>query len=138
MISFLLSSNRLPISSTHTAVGAVFGIGFLREALKTNHAVLLEKLRRYHADRDADFVDDFIARFERSPFSEKGRMLAALENSDRRFELSKKEIKALQKLYRQALVERSTFIRIVLAWSVTLPVTGLLASFIYRFTAWLI
>ncbi|MEJ2590828.1 MAG: inorganic phosphate transporter [Candidatus Thiodiazotropha sp.] len=138
-VTVLLASRLgLPISSTHTAVGAVFGIGFLREALKTNHAVLLEKLRRYHADRDADFIDDFIARFERSPFSEKGRMLAALENSDKRFELSKKEIKALQKLYRQALVERSTFIRIVLAWSVTLPVTGLLASFIYRFTTWLI
>ncbi|MES9849329.1 MAG: inorganic phosphate transporter, partial [Candidatus Thiodiazotropha sp.] len=34
----------LPVSSTHTAVGAVFGIGFLREILKTNYAILLETL----------------------------------------------------------------------------------------------
>jgi len=138
-VTVLLASRLgLPVSSTHIAVGAVFGIGFLREALKTNYAVLLEKLRRYHEDRDPEFIDDFIARFDRSPFSEKGRMLAELDRPDKRIELSKKESKALQKLYRQALVERSTFIRILLAWFVTLPVTGLLASLIYRLTTWLV
>lgn len=137
-VTVLLASRLgLPVSSTHIAVGAVFGIGFLREALKTNYAVLLEKLRRYHEGQDPEVIDSFIERFQRSPFSDKGRMLAELESSAKRIEFSKKELRSLQKLYRQALVERSTFIRILLAWLVTLPVTGLLASLIYRLSAWL-
>ncbi|MCU7915826.1 MAG: inorganic phosphate transporter [Candidatus Thiodiazotropha sp. (ex Gloverina cf. vestifex)] len=128
----------LPISSTHTTVGAIFGIGFLRETLKTNYAILLEKLRRYHKDQEPEVIDAFIHRFDHSPFSEKGRMLDELDRSDRHIELSKKEIKSLKRLYRHALVERSALIRIILAWFITLPFTGLLASMIYLISSWLV
>ncbi|MCU7812353.1 MAG: inorganic phosphate transporter, partial [Candidatus Thiodiazotropha sp. (ex Notomyrtea botanica)] len=128
----------LPISSTHTTVGAIFGIGFLRETLKTNYAILLDKLRRYHKDQEPEVIDAFIHRFDHSPFSEKGHMLDELDRPDRQIELSKKEIKSLKRLYRHALVERSALIRIILAWFITLPFTGLLASMIYLISSWLV
>jgi len=136
-ITVLLASQLgLPVSSTHIAVGAVFGIGFLREALKRNYAVLLERIRRHHVGEEQAVIEAYLERFERAPFSEKGRLLATLEQEDDRPRLSKKEWKSLQRFYRQALVKRSTVLRIVLAWFVTLPVTGLLASLIYLLLSW--
>ncbi|MBW9266967.1 MAG: inorganic phosphate transporter [Candidatus Thiodiazotropha sp. (ex. Lucinisca nassula)] len=120
----------LPVSSTHTAVGAVFGIGFLREILKTNYAILLETLRQQHQSRDKAQIEAFIQRFDRASFSEKGRLLAELD-SDKQLKLSKKKRTSLQKLYRYEIVKRSTFIRIILAWIITLPIAGLFASLIY-------
>ncbi|MCU7845699.1 MAG: inorganic phosphate transporter [Candidatus Thiodiazotropha sp. (ex Monitilora ramsayi)] len=132
----LASQLGMPVSSTHTAVGAIFGIGFLREALKTNYAILLEQLRRYHENQTPEEIDAFIQRFDKASFSEKGQMLDALDSSDMQVAINKKERKSLQKLYRHALVERSTFIRILFAWFITLPITGLLASIIYRLSGW--
>lgn len=131
-ITVLLASQLgLPVSSTHTAVGAVFGIGFLREALKTNYAILLETLRRHQQGQNQDEIEHFISQFDQSTFSEKGRLLTKLDASDSGIKLSKKERKSLQKLYRHEFVKRSTFIRIMLAWFVTVPATGMLTSLIY-------
>ncbi|MEW8028239.1 MAG: inorganic phosphate transporter [Candidatus Thiodiazotropha sp.] len=121
----------LPVSSTHTAVGAVFGIGFLREILKTNYAILLDTLRHHHQSKDEAQVEAFIQQFDRASFNEKGRLLADLDASDNTLKLSKKKRASLQKLYRYEIVKRSTFIRIVLAWVVTLPIAGFFASSIY-------
>jgi inorganic phosphate transporter, PiT family len=138
-ITVLLASQLgLPVSSTHIAVGAVFGIGFLREALKRNYALLLERVRRHHAGEEQAVIEAYLERFERAPFSEKGRLLAALELTLDRPKLSQKEMRSLQRVYRQALVKRSMMLRIVLAWSITLPITGLLASLIYLLLSWFI
>lgn len=131
-ITVLLASKLgLPVSSTHIAVGAVFGIGFLREALKRNYALLLERVRRHHAGEEQAVIAAYLNRFEQASFSEKGEMLAALDLTDNRPQLNKKEWQSLQKFYRQALVKRSMVLRIVMAWFITLPFTGLLASVIY-------
>ncbi|MCU7925486.1 MAG: inorganic phosphate transporter [Candidatus Thiodiazotropha sp. (ex Dulcina madagascariensis)] len=132
-ITVLLASRfGLPVSSTHTAVGAVFGIGFLRESLKTRYAILLEMLRRRQAGQDRQVMEQFIKRFDRSSFHEKGRMLEQLNATDNRLELSNKERKSLNKLYRRELVKRSAFTRILLTWVITLPATGALAALIYH------
>ncbi len=38
----------MPISSTHLAIGAVFGVGFMREAIKTNYHRLVQEIRDHH------------------------------------------------------------------------------------------
>ncbi|HHI81738.1 MAG TPA: inorganic phosphate transporter, partial [Rhizobiales bacterium] len=40
----------LPVSSTHIAVGAVFGVGFLREYLEASHARRINQIRQLHHD----------------------------------------------------------------------------------------
>jgi PiT family inorganic phosphate transporter len=124
------------VSSTHTAVGAIFGIGFLRETLKTNYAILLETLRRQHQSLDKAQVEAFVQQFDSASFNEKGRLLTALGGTDNRLKLSNNERTSLQKLYRHEIVRRSTFVRIILAWIITLPVAGFFASLIYLLLDW--
>ncbi|MEE3118981.1 MAG: inorganic phosphate transporter, partial [Pseudomonadota bacterium] len=59
----LASQLGLPVSSTHIAIGGVFGVGFLREYLKSNYATQLHKIMEHHdAEEQArlkPFLDDF-------------------------------------------------------------------------------
>jgi PiT family inorganic phosphate transporter len=42
----------IPISSTHTAIGAVFGVGILREVIRVNYAKVIGDIRlHHHGDR---------------------------------------------------------------------------------------
>jgi PiT family inorganic phosphate transporter len=136
-ITVLLASQfGLPVSSTHTAVGAIFGIGFLRETLKTNYAILLETLRRQHQSQNKAQIEAFVQQFDSASFNEKGRLLTALGGTDNRLKLSNNERTSLQKLYRHEIVRRSTFVRIILAWIITLPVAGFFASLAYLLLDW--
>lgn len=121
----------IPVSSTHTTVGAIFGIGFLRENLKKNYAIPLEMIRLHKANQNQGDIDTFIQRFDRSTFQEKGELLKNLDSSDIGLSISNKERKSINKLYRKELVKRSTLVRIIMAWIITLPAAGLLASLLY-------
>ncbi|MCG7926955.1 MAG: inorganic phosphate transporter [Candidatus Thiodiazotropha taylori] len=121
----------IPVSSTHTTVGAIFGIGFLRENLKKRYAVSMEILKRQASKKNQQDIDKFIQQFDDSSFYEKGKLLKSLNDRDITSKITEKDRKSLNKLYRKELVKRSTFIRILVAWVITLPVAGLLASLIY-------
>jgi len=122
----------LPVSSTHIAVGAVFGVGFLREYLKTSYAAMIEEIKHHHADQDAATLDSFLTRFEAAEIAEKGRMLKELKRNAALPELlTKKERKGLRKLYRRELVKRSLFMRIVAAWLITVPASALMGALLY-------
>ncbi|MBV2089305.1 MAG: inorganic phosphate transporter [Candidatus Thiodiazotropha sp. (ex Ctena orbiculata)] len=121
----------IPVSSTHTTVGAIFGIGFLRENLKKQYAVSMEILKRQATKQNQQEIDNFIHQFDESSFHEKGKLLKSLNGSDIISKITEKDRKSLNKLHRKELVKRSTFIRILIGWVITLPVAGLLASLIY-------
>jgi PiT family inorganic phosphate transporter len=121
----------LPVSSTHIAVGAVFGVGFLREHLKTNYAAMVEEIRTHHEGEDQATVDTFLRRFELASFEEKGAILRQLKRNRETAELSKRERKNLNRIYKKDLVKRSALLRIVAAWLVTVPISGLLAALLY-------
>jgi PiT family inorganic phosphate transporter len=132
-VTVLLASQfGLPVSSTHIAVGAIFGIGFLRERLEAKFAMLQEVIRRYQQTQAPEAVEAFMQRYEHASFNERGRMLEELERSGQAVGFDQKERKALQKLHHKTLVERSSLMRIFTGWFVTLPVTGLLAAAIYN------
>jgi PiT family inorganic phosphate transporter len=122
----------LPVSSTHIAVGAVFGVGFLREYLKTNYATMIEEIKIHYTGENQRTLDAFLARFEDAVVSEKGRMLKELKKKRRDTKLlTKEERKSLRKLYRRELVKRSLILRIVAAWLVTVPVSATLGALLY-------
>lgn len=122
----------LPVSSTHIAVGGVFGVGFLREYLKTSHAKRLDIIRDHHHGEDEEVVDDFLTRFEAAPVLEKGVMLDELKKKTAaNGGLSKKERKSLKRIYRQELVKRSALLKIAAAWVITVPASGLLAALFF-------
>ncbi|MDQ0454948.1 inorganic phosphate transporter [Rhizobium paknamense] len=105
----------LPVSSTHIAVGAVFGVGFFREYYnrhsRRRKAYLAEKALSLRGaetpDTDTDETDEAPPR----PARKKANRDEAV---------------------RRRLVRRSYLLSILLAWAVTLPVSAGLAAIVYR------
>jgi PiT family inorganic phosphate transporter len=121
----------LPVSSTHIAVGAVFGVGFLREYLKTAHHQRLHEIRSHHHGEHEDVVESFLTDFEQASVSVKGDMLRQLKADKTHGGLSKSERKDLKRVYRTELVKRAALLKIVAAWLITVPVSGFFAAVFY-------
>ena len=118
----------LPVSSTHIAVGGVFGIGFLREYLKSNYAVIIHEIERHHEGRDRAQVEKFLDEFYQASVQQKGQMLQQLKMHTANATLSKEERKMLNKTYRKDLVKRSALIKIAAAWLITVPASAIMAG----------
>ncbi|MFK8029392.1 MAG: inorganic phosphate transporter [Gammaproteobacteria bacterium] len=121
----------LPVSSTHIAVGGVFGVGFLREYKKSIYARVIHEIERHHAGQDQEEVAQFMKDFESAPLEEKRLMLAQLKKNKAVAELSNKERKQLRKVYRQELVKRSALFKIAAAWIITVPMSAFLAAMLF-------
>ncbi len=121
----------LPVSSTHIAVGAVFGVGFLREFLKASYSQMVEEIKAHHHGQDEAEVEAFLIEFRKASVAKKGVMLQQLKEHSAKAELSKKERKGLKRVYKTELVKRSALMKIVAAWLITVPVSGLLAALLY-------
>jgi len=121
----------LPVSSTHIAVGGVFGVGFLREFLKRRHADAIEFIKLQHAGADKEEVERFLDGFAAASLEGKRVLLAQLKLQAAPAVLSKFERKQLRKVYRQQLVKRSEVLKIAAAWVITVPVAAVLGALIY-------
>ncbi|MFP7673940.1 inorganic phosphate transporter [Marivita sp. S0852] len=122
----------LPVSSTHIAVGGVFGVGFLREYIKSNYADMLDQIRDHHADTDPEAVEQLLAEFEAADVATKGDMLRSMKaqsSSDR--VLGKRERRELGRVHRVELVKRNLLLRIAAAWIITVPVAALLSAMFF-------
>ena len=131
----------MPVSTTHISIGAVFGVGFLRELLKVNYAKMEAVVFAGHQGEDRAEVEAYLQRFEAAEVSEKKRMLSEMKKRAKARELAvgavlaKNEQKALKKAYKKEIVKRSAVLRIVAAWIVTVPATAALAAVLYQVVA---
>lgn len=121
----------LPVSSTHIAVGGVFGVGFLREFIKTSYSSMIEEIKHHHADDDPEAIEAFLLEFKKASVDNKYIILQQLKDHSAKAHLTKKERKALGKVYRHELVKRSALLKIAAAWVITVPVSGIMAALIY-------
>lgn len=121
----------LPVSSTHVALGGVFGVGFLREFIKKSYSQMIEEVKQHHAGADKAVVEEFLNRFGKASIEDKRLMLQQLKAHSATAELSKGERKQISKVYRHELVKRSAMLKIAAAWVITVPVSGVLAALIY-------
>lgn len=121
----------LPVSSTHIAVGGIFGVGFLREYIKQSNAKMIGQIIDHHKGSDQAVVQEFLERFEHATLEEKRHMLSQLKTHSTDAELTKKERKKLNKSYHKQLVKRSAFYRIATAWVITVPASALMAALMY-------
>ena len=120
----------LPVSSTHIAVGGVFGVGFLREYLEANHEAMLAEIRQHHHGDDEEVIDAFLHKFEEADIDEKGLLLKVLKEKKGPI-LSKSERKELRKVYHKELVKRSILMKIAAAWVITVPAAAILSAILY-------
>jgi len=125
----------LPISTTHVTIGAVFGVGFLREYLKANYSRIIAEIEAHHqaVAADREVVEAYLAAFEVATVSEKGRMLRELKQRGKAGDsaFSKAERKGLRKVYRSNLVKRSVVMRMIAAWIITVPASALMGAVIF-------
>jgi PiT family inorganic phosphate transporter len=121
----------LPVSSTHIAVGAVFGVGFLREYLKASHNRRLDEIRSHHHGADEEIVERYLTSFDEASVFDKGVMLRELKSQADNAGLSKSERKNLKRIYRTELVKRAALLKIVAAWLITVPVSGMFAALFF-------
>lgn len=125
----------LPVSSTHIAVGGVFGVGFLREYLKSNYARMVDEILSHHPAGDQAAIEAYLLRFDKAPVHEKGSMLETLKQEAKAHAnaelFSSKERKGLRKVYRGELVKRSQLLKIAAAWVITVPASALLGALLY-------
>ncbi len=121
----------LPVSSTHITVGAVFGVGFLREYLKLNFDYLREEITHFHRKKKRMRAEEFLSRFDHASFREQGEMLKELKKKGLKKTFTKKQRKQIKKQYRKKLVKRSAFARIIAAWLITVPFSGVIAALLF-------
>ncbi len=121
----------LPVSSTHVALGAVFGVGFLREYLDNRMHSTVEEIIKAHGDKaHADLVERLHQFYDASP-DHKALVIAELKHMGKSGELTMQESKTLRKLFRRKLVKRQAFLKIIAAWLITVPVSAALAAMFY-------
>ncbi|UUP19270.1 inorganic phosphate transporter [Nitratireductor thuwali] len=106
----------LPISSTHTAVGAIFGVGFFREWYTAR-----SKRRRAYLERKGVRI-----REERAANGDGGLLSTTFfsddETEDEASDVSREEVA------RRKLVRRAHVTTIVAAWVTTVPAAALIAA----------
>jgi PiT family inorganic phosphate transporter len=131
-ITVIIATNfGLPVSSTHVAVGGVFGVGFLREYLKTTYSKMVLDIQDHHQGKEEAEVAAYLEKFKLASIDKKAEMLKQLKVKTASTQLTKKERKRLKGVYRHELVKRSQLMKIVAAWLVTVPVSALLAAILF-------
>jgi len=136
----------LPVSSTHIALGGIFGVGFLREYLirnevkevkveiqKTHLEEQLEQLEEYKNELESlgklKKVDPYLIKNLMSKINEEKKVINKIEAG--KIHMSKIEKKAVKAVKKHELVKRSALKMIVAAWLITVPVAGLLSAMFY-------
>lgn len=128
----------LPVSTTHISVGAVFGVGFLREYLKANYQRIEADIEAHHQPDDHQALKHFMTRFHAATLPERSRMLKQLKqlkkgapNHLANAGMSQRERKQLARTHKKELVKRSWVLRIAAAWVITVPASALLSALVY-------
>jgi len=121
----------LPVSSTHIALGGVFGVGFLREYLKTRYATKLHRILQRHDGEDRSQLREFLKNFQSADVEEMRAMIRRAKHNPEEIPLTKKDRKRLKKIYRQELVKRKHLYRIAAAWVITVPASAALGALMF-------
>jgi len=127
----------LPVSSTHIAIGGVFGVGFLREWLHLNEVgrtieddkqAIIDERKNLHAftaelktleAKDSKTQGDYERIVE---------LYKTIADEEKQIKSAKKSIKKSKKV---EFVKREAIKKIITAWVVTVPAAAILAALLF-------
>ncbi|BDY13798.1 inorganic phosphate transporter [Hydrogenimonas cancrithermarum] len=128
----------LPVSSTHIALGGVFGVGFLREWLdrtqRLEYRIKEEKEKLEELKRRLDAFKTELTTLEAKTVKTQQdyeRIVHLFELIGMHEKEIKKENKALKTVYKTKYVQRNALKKIVAAWVVTVPAAAVLSAIIF-------
>lgn len=127
----------LPVSSTHIAVGGIFGVGFLREYLEGSdikeviahekELIIDEKkqLKAYHAELQALEAKD---EKRKTDYERIVDLYKRIDEEEKLLKEAKKQLKSVRKVQ---YVKRDAVKKIIAAWVITVPAAAVLSAAIY-------
>ena len=128
----------LPVSSTHIAVGGIFGVGFLREYLDSSESIKDEiahdkeliidekkQLKALHAE-----LETLEAKKEKkkADYERIVDLYKMIDEEEQQLKEAKKQLKSAQKVQ---YVKRDAVKKIIAAWVITVPAAAVLSAAIY-------
>ena len=126
----------LPVSSTHIAVGGVFGVGFLREYLDSNEKRFIQETRKKFKKhkKELSSMNDELEKLESITDKSKVNYMRIVElykKIDDREDLVKKDRKDVKDAKSIKYVKRDAVKKIVAAWIITVPAAAILSAAIF-------
>ncbi len=113
----------LPVSSTHIAVGAVFGVGFLREWIDSKQTGERQNLYNEELAKQKQLK----AELEACSGEDASKKLALIEAH----KAQKKKVKAIKKEIKEGYIKKGMIKKIVAAWVITVPAAAVLSAIIF-------
>jgi PiT family inorganic phosphate transporter len=126
----------LPVSSTHIAIGGVFGVGFLREYLDSNEKKYMQDIRKKFKKhkKELDSMQEELNKLESIKDKSKSnytRIVELYKKIDDREDIVKQDRKDVKDAKSTKYVKRDAVKKIVAAWIITVPATAILAAAIF-------
>ncbi|MDM5271534.1 inorganic phosphate transporter [Sulfurovum sp. zt1-1] len=113
----------LPVSSTHIAVGAVFGVGFLREWLDSKGTGAKQKMLQEETEKHHELKAE-LAAYAGDDYKKKVELMEAEK-------AQKKNVKAIKRELRENYVKRGLVKKIIAAWLITVPAAAAVSAIIF-------
>jgi len=111
----------LPVSSTHIAVGAIFGVGFLREWLDSKNMDAKQEKLQLEVEKHQALKAELKQLETVEEYREQEALIKA----------QKKKLKSIKRSIRETYVKRGMVKRIVAAWIITVPAAAVLSAIIF-------
>ena len=114
----------LPVSSTHIAVGAIFGVGFLREWLDSKEMGEKQIKLQIEVDKQNALKEELSELKTEEDYKRQVNLMNTLK-------IQKKKVKTLKRNVRETYVKRDMVKKIVAAWVITVPAAAILSAIIF-------
>ncbi len=126
----------LPVSSTHIAVGGVFGVGFLREYLDRSETKFIKHVReKFKTDKkELDSLQNEFNKLETIETKSKKdyirivELYKLIEEKQELVKVEKKEFKSAKQI---KYVKRDAVKKIIAAWVITVPAAATLSAGVF-------
>ena len=126
----------LPVSSTHIAVGGVFGVGFLREWLDNNEENFLIETRKKFKKNKKEF-EEYKVEFQTlqdihiKTKNEYERIVELFKLIEEKEDLLKEEKRDFKTAKNVKYVKRDAIKKIIAAWVITVPAAAVLSAGVF-------
>ncbi|WP_321313530.1 inorganic phosphate transporter [Halarcobacter sp.] len=126
----------LPVSSTHIAVGGVFGVGFLREWLDSSEAKFISDTRKKFK-KDKKLLESYeeelikLEDLEKKNKSDYVRIAELYKAIDEKIEQVKEDKREFKTAKRVKYVKRDAVKKIIAAWVITVPAAAFLSACVF-------
>jgi inorganic phosphate transporter, PiT family len=127
----------LPVSSTHIAVGGIFGVGFLREYLDTTEKKDVIAIGQEVVEDEKKVLRAFQAQLKhlgkkknkkKDDYETIVELYKRIDEEEEKLREAKKNLKTAQKVQ---YVKRDAIKKIVAAWIITVPAAAILSAMVY-------